>query len=125
MIEIKKVDQLLEELKIWGCDIDGAMDRLMYDKEIYMKFLYQFKEEDKFVELERAVLEKDQTNAFESAHTLKGVAGNLSLNPIYDSISKLVEVLKKDDISEVIPLLEDVLEKKKEFCAITDKAGLV
>jgi HPt (histidine-containing phosphotransfer) domain-containing protein len=125
MIKMERVDQLLEELSFWGCNIEEAMDRLMHDKAIFIKFLYQFKEDEKFKELDMAVRENDKKKAFECAHALKGVAGNLSINPIYDSISLLVEVLRKGEMCDAIPILEMVLAKKKELCEITEKAGLI
>ena len=125
MIEIERADQLLKDLSFWGCDINEAMDRLMNDKEIFFKFLYQFKKDKNFLELENAIHKNDRKNAFECAHALKGVAGNLSLKPIYESITLLVDMLKKGEMSDAKPLLKNVLEKKEELRKITDKAGLV
>ncbi len=125
MIEMQKVNQLLAELGAWGCDVNAAMDRLLDDKEIFTRFLYQFKEDEKFVELEQAIQDNNKKEAFECAHALKGVAGNLSLNPLYESISLLVEALRNDENEKLEMLLKSVLEKKKELCTITNRAGLI
>jgi len=124
-MDISKVNKLFVELEAWGCNIDEAMDRLLDDKEIFLRFLFQFIEDEKFVELEQAIHENNREKAFECGHALKGVAGNLSLKPIYYTTSLLVEALRNEDTNKLIPLLEDVLEKKEELCAITKKAGFV
>ena len=34
------------------------------------------------------------TSAFEAAHTLKGVTGNMGLTPLYDAVCTIVEPLR-------------------------------
>lgn len=41
-----------------------------------------------------ALESKDYSKAFDCAHTLKGVCGNLGLTPMYEIICRVVEALR-------------------------------
>ena len=52
--------------------------------------------------IEKYLAEKNVEEAFKSAHTLKGVAGNLGLDPIAKCASEMVELLRgKDQLEEI------------------------
>lgn len=43
---------------------------------------------------------RDYTAAFEAAHTLKGVVGNMGLTPLYQAVCEIVEPLRKREQRE-------------------------
>lgn len=49
-------------------------------------------------ELEAAVRSREAAVIFNQAHTLKGVAENLGLKPLYETVSVLVEITRKGTI---------------------------
>ena len=59
--------------------------------------------------------EENRERAFRAAHTLKGVCGNLSLDKLLDSASKLTELLRPE--TAAIPEGADVLfeEVKQDY----------
>ena len=59
-------------------------------------FRHAFTEDKSFGNLEKALNEKDYKQAFEEAHTLKGVSANLSLTPLCEAICKVVEDLRHE-----------------------------
>ena len=72
-----------------------------------------------FDKLREAVAAGDAKAAFEAAHALKGVAGNLALTPIYTPLSELTEQLRgKDQIGDVGALLAQVLEQLEKARAL-------
>lgn len=75
-------------------DIKSAQERFLGNFGLFSKFLYQFPEKPLFSELESAYKSGDVNGAFESAHTLKGVAGNLSLKLMTEPVSCVVEALR-------------------------------
>lgn len=58
-----------------------------------------FREDEGFSNLGGALEAKKYDDAFDYAHMLKGVAGNLGLNPLFNTISVLVEALRAKDFS--------------------------
>ena len=73
-----------------GGDYDRALQMLMNDVFI-TKLLKKFSEGSYYDELKKARDENDIPHIFAITHTLKGVAGNLSLSPIYEKASAICE----------------------------------
>lgn len=66
------------------------------------KFIAKFPDDGSFSELCSAMEEGQRAKAFNAAHTLKGVCGNLSLDKLCASSSRLTELLRPeaDAVSE-------------------------
>lgn len=77
-----------------GIDYAQGLDRFAGNAAIYEKFLRQFVGDPTFPALEAAMKDGDTAAAFQAAHTLKGLTGNLSLNSLYGRLVKLVEALR-------------------------------
>ena len=58
------------------------------------KFVRKFPEDPSYAQLKQALAENSLTDAFRAAHTLKGVAANLSFEPLRQSASDLTELLR-------------------------------
>ncbi len=59
-------------------------------------------------------MKKKYDEAFEDAHALKGVAGNLHLTSLYDAISQLVEPLRQKDFNKDYDALYNAVKEKLE-----------
>lgn len=53
--------------------------------------------------------------AFDAAHSLKGVLGNLSLTPIYTPVAEITELLRRETDMDYKSRLDTILEKKDEL----------
>ncbi|MEG1367397.1 MAG: Hpt domain-containing protein [Oscillospiraceae bacterium] len=93
------MDTLLAELKEYGADVDGAMGRFLDDTDLYKTCFTIFLEDKSFEKLGEAIVNTDYDKIFEYAHTLKGVAGNMGITPIYTVLCKLVDALRNKDYS--------------------------
>lgn len=89
------MEALLKKLQEYGADTKGAMERFLDDTELYEMCLVTFMKDEGFAGLEKALAEKAYDKAFDHAHTLKGVAGNLGLTPLFQAISDIVEPLRR------------------------------
>lgn len=89
---------LLRLMNEWGCSMDKAMERLLGDKELYLSMLKETVQDASFSELYAALDSGDVDKAFEKAHLLKGVLGNLELTPMYRAICPMVEILRSGTI---------------------------
>lgn len=52
--------------------------------------------------------DKNFDQAFDCAHTLKGVAGNLALNPLFKKISSIVEKLRAKDYENLVSMVKEI-----------------
>ncbi|MEG2660329.1 MAG: Hpt domain-containing protein [Oscillospiraceae bacterium] len=95
------MDTLLIELKGYGADVDGAMGRFLDDVDLYKSCFASFLNDEAFQKLGSAILNSDYEKAFEYAHTLKGVTGNMGLTPLYNTICTTVDVLRNKDYSSL------------------------
>ncbi len=89
------MSELTDRLRAAGADMDGAMNRLVNDEELYATCFGYFMSDPAFDALGDALESKDYAAAFEAAHSLKGVAGNLGLTRLYQLSGKLVEPLRR------------------------------
>lgn len=74
-------------------DFDGVMSRLRNEKLI-QKILILFLDDNSFDTLETSLSKSDWETAFRAAHTLKGIALNLSLTPLVSYASNITETMR-------------------------------
>lgn len=111
-------NDILNKLENWGCDVKSALIRCVDDEEFYIDCLKNFACDDCFEKLNVALQEKNFTQAFEFAHSLKGVAGNLGLTPIYNLLYVLVEKLRSNQYDDVKTLYGEVEVNFNKFCEL-------
>ncbi len=104
---------ILEELKKWGCDIDGALERFVGDETLYETCLYTVLDDKAFPALGEALRANQVKEAFDYAHTLKGVLANMGLTPMYEIMVRLVEPLRAGKAEGLLPVYEELLEAKE------------
>ena len=112
----------IEKLKEYGADVEGGLKRCMNNESFYLNLVPKAVADDCCERLVDAVEGKRYKEAFEIAHGLKGVAGNLGLSPIYAPASTLTEYLRNDvDESreeEFKALAKEVLAQKEKLAAL-------
>ena len=86
--------RLMRKIIEYGADESGINDRFMGNAELYISCLREFVDEPNFGLLEDALTRKDDEAAFEAAHALKGLSGNLGATACYEAICALVETLR-------------------------------
>jgi HPt (histidine-containing phosphotransfer) domain-containing protein len=64
-------------------DFADGVKRVMNNTKLYVKFLAKFKNDTRLDDLESAVAAGDMEKARNAAHTLKGLAANLSLAELF------------------------------------------
>ncbi len=99
---------------------DKALKMVDGDKEFLKELVDTFKSDypQKLTKIYQAIKEKDFKTISETAHTLKGASGNLSLARVYKLSFELEKMAKEGvlkDIEKVYQDLEVELEKFKEF----------
>lgn len=85
-----------------GGDLAQVEQRLPDPKRI-QRLLALFPDDDSFAALCQAMQKGCRTEAFRAAHTLKGVCGNLGLDKLMASSSRLTERLRPETAGDAVP----------------------
>lgn len=93
-----------------GIDFNEGLRRFNNNKEIYESFLLEFPKDENYKRLCAALEKQDCNAAFQCAHSLKGVAGNLSLQKLHTALEPLVEELRTGSLKAAAELLLPVTE---------------
>ncbi len=75
----------------------------------------EFKNDPAFGELGVAIENKQYEHAFDQAHTLKGVAGNMGLTPLFTVICNIVEPLRAHQYSNLDALYAAVMNEREKM----------
>lgn len=111
---------LFEKLREQNCDVDGALARFLDDEELYVQFYKELLNDKLFTELGLAINERRISDAFDCAHTLKGVIGNMGLTPMFETICDIVEPLRVGSTEGVSPKYDELLVQKIFFGEFID-----
>ncbi len=84
----------IDALKKYGADVDQGLRRCMNNETFYLRLVGMALNDKNFDSLRTALNDGDLERAFDAAHTLKGVLGNLALTPMYDDVYRLTELLR-------------------------------
>lgn len=86
--------ELKQELIDWGVSWEELKERLCGNEELIEKFMFKFLNDQSIEQIRAGIANQDAEEAFQGAHALKGVAGNLSLNGFFPDVAELTEVLR-------------------------------
>ncbi|NDY73013.1 response regulator [Desulfobacter hydrogenophilus] len=112
MVESEKgMDKIVSlPLDLAGIDIDAGIERTNGNRNLYLTILKHFVKDhgkDNQV-IAQAVIQNDMPLAQRTAHTLKGVAGGIGAQALYDSAQKVETALKENRLSR-LDLLMNIL----------------
>ncbi len=105
----------IDALKEYGANVDEGLGRCMGNEVLYLKLVSTIPNEEKFSELTESLESNDLDSAFENAHALKGVTGNLALTPLYDPLVEITELLRSRTEMDYTNLKELINSKKEEL----------
>ncbi len=96
-------EKLATALAAYGIDTVDAMDRMDDDATLYLGFCAGVEPD-----LVAAMEVKDYDSAYNAAHTLKGVAGNLSFAKLYQVASAICEALRQGEYQAAETMMPDI-----------------
>ena len=96
----------IEQLKAFGCHAEEGLQRCMNNEAFYLMLVQKFCNSTDLSKLDSYLRVNDLENAFKEAHSLKGVCGNLSLTPLFDVASEMVEALRIKKEMDYGPLFD-------------------
>ena len=108
----------IEALKTCGVDVADGLNRCMNNEGFYLRLVNLALADGNFDKLSEAVGAGDRKAAFEAAHALKGVLGNLSLTPLYRCASEITELLREGSEADYAALVGRLTEERGRLQAL-------
>lgn len=112
---------MLDELKELDVNVDEALQRFLNKAELYEKMLKKLPPVLDGKRVLTAIDAGDIDGAIETAHTMKGVLGNLSITPLYKSYTDIVALLRSNEVDEARKILEESFSTEEKIIACIEK----
>ena len=105
----------LDALKEIGVKPEEGLSRCMNNEQFYLSLVKRVAGDAGFQKLKDAIEAGDLETGFEAAHALKGVLGNLSLTPLYESVAEITELLRSRTEMDYTPMLETIMQQQEKL----------
>lgn len=94
-----------------GIDVDAMLDRCMGNENLLERLLKKFLADRSYYSLVEALQHGDENAAADASHTLKGVAGNLSIKDLYTLVDSQVQALRSHNMNDALSMMTDITSK--------------
>lgn len=98
----------LDTLKACGVNTDEGVARCAGLEDFYIDLVKSVLNTEKTDELESNISSGDLKAAFETAHSMKGMYANLSLDPLTRPVSEMTELLRAGTQTDYTPYLAEI-----------------
>ncbi len=105
----------IEALRQYGANVDEGLERCMGMEDFYLEMIELGLTDERFESLGSALESGDHQQAFELVHALKGVIGNLALEPLYETIVEMTEHLRAKEDIDYMPIYDKLIMQKNEI----------
>ena len=105
----------IEKLNAMGVNTKEGLARCMNKEAFYIKMVQMGVKDKHFDMLEKAIADKNLVAAFDSAHALKGIIGNLAITPIYTPLNRLTEMLRAKMNANYEPLYKVIKDAREKI----------
>ncbi len=112
---------LLEELKDLGVDVDGGLKRINGNEKLYTKLLGSFTKAIKTYDVQPDFDADGCAEMIEKTHAIKGVSGNLSITPVYESYTKIVDLLRAGNTEDAKVIIREILPVQAKIVECIEK----
>ena len=109
----------IEKLREWGANVDEALVRCLNNETFYLTLVNKAMNDSGFDKLKEACESGDLDQAFDAAHSLKGVTANLALTPILQPVVKITELLRARTAMDYKPLVEEILSERDTLISLS------
>lgn len=106
-----------------GYDLNGALARFVNNEVLFLTFLKKFPNDEHFPAVLSNIKTGEYDEAYKAAHAIKGVAGNLGLTPVFESVDKICALIKTKD--EVSDFETKIMETYEAFEKAFNESGVI
>lgn len=111
----KNFDAFFDKLKRCGVNTDKTIDRFGGLTELYVKFLAEFADTERFSEIYALLAKGDYAQAEMCAHKLKGVLGNLGMEELFAESELVMKEIKSGSFASAEKRLREMEPKVIEI----------
>ena len=109
----------IQALNDFGVNTAEGLTRCLNNEQFYFRLIGKAVADPGFEKLKDAIAAGDMDKAFELAHALKGVTGNLALTPLFEPVSEMTELLRTHADADYGTMVDTLLERRQvlvELC---------
>ncbi len=101
-------------------DYETGLSRVRNNQQLYLRLLGMFADSEEFQKLEDAIAAGNDEAAAHVVHAIKGMSGNLALNPLFDITSRLLVQFRQHNmdsalVKEYHQVLKETLREIEEL----------
>ncbi|MDO5416889.1 MAG: Hpt domain-containing protein [Lachnospiraceae bacterium] len=90
-------DEMKRMLVLAGINIEALMGRIGQNEKLLCRLLGRFMEDENYKKLAEAMKTGDREAALMASHTLKGMTGNLSMDQLYQIVTRQVCAMRAEN----------------------------
>ena len=109
------------KLRVWGANVDEGLTRCMKNESFYLMLVNKMLSDPAFENLKEGVESGNLDQAFEAAHSLKGMTANLSLTPILLPVQKITDLLRGRVAMDYSPLLQEIISQRDQLIRLSQE----
>lgn len=101
-----------------GVNLSQALGRFMGNEALFLSFIGKLPEKLQFEPILQALAQEDEEEFYMRVHSLKGMAGNLSIEPIYDCAQAILvefRVSKFQNKKKLLSLIEEAIRESESL----------
>ena len=111
----------IETLKEIGANTEEGLGRCLNNEDFYLRLVKMAAQDQTFEQLKAALEEGDLDSAFERAHALKGVLGNVSLTNVLIPIQEITEDLRSRTEKDYTAQIDQIMEEISKVRALIEE----
>ena len=111
----------IETLKEIGANTEEGLGRCLNNEDFYLRLVKMAAQDQSFEQLKAALEEGDLDSAFEKAHALKGVLGNVSLTNVLTPIQEITEDLRSRTVKDYTAQIDRIMEEISKVRALIEE----
>ncbi len=110
-----------------GIDLQQGLKRLGQNMELYRLILFEFRKEytGAVAQMKGFIDTGDREGAMRYAHTIKGMAGNLSANGLADAALEIEMALRESAVEDYAPFIEQFEEVLNQFLSTSERVAKI
>lgn len=106
---------MIEDLKELGVNTEEGLKRLNGNQSFYERMLRSVPKMLEKDPVDPEFSADDYGDIIEKAHAIKGATGNLSLTPLYEAYTEIVDLLRAGKPEEARKILKDILPVQEQI----------
>lgn len=110
----------IEALKALGANTEEGLGRCLNNEEFYLRLVKMAISDQTLEQLKDALDRNDLDEAFEKAHALKGVLGNVSLTNVLEPILEITEDLRARTEKDYTAQIDKIMDEAGKVRALID-----